>query len=214
MILSLFTQFLAHNVINSKTSKDCFQWINMQEYIYVWLACSVKWVIRPYYLAKASFLQDTCMLLGMYVCLFVFYVIIFAQHFLAQYPLHLYNISCIVVTEWRELHWWHHFKVKGQGHIMVKVSCNIFLISFYQINSKLGVKVAYELPPSWLIFGADRPWPSWVSLRVEICLPQGQILKSKVSYGTISCSTSYERSWWVLSKPTKILTLWRHLVTS
>jgi hypothetical protein len=56
------------------------------------------------------------------------------------------------------------------------------LSSFYQINSKLGVKVAYGLPLTWLIFGADRSWPSWVSLRVEICLPEGQILKSKVPY--------------------------------
>jgi hypothetical protein len=42
-------------------------------------------------------------------------------------------------------------KVKGQGHNMVKVSCQrnpYFLSSFYQINSKLGVKVAYELPLS------------------------------------------------------------------
>jgi hypothetical protein len=58
------------------------------------------------------------------VCLFVwfFYVIIFAQRFLAKYVLHLYNVSCMFVTVWRELHWWHQFKakVKGQGH-MVKV---------------------------------------------------------------------------------------------
>ena len=153
------------------------------------------------------------MLLCLYVCFFFFlYVIIFAQHLLPRQALHQYNISCIVVTKWRELHWWQNFKVKvkGQGHIMVKVGCQrnpYFLSSFYQINSKLGVKVASELPLSWLVFGADRPWPSWVSLRVEICLPQGQILKSKVPYGTISCCTSYERSWWVLSKSTKNLTL-------
>ena len=70
--------------------------------------------------------------------------------------------------------------------------------------------IASELPLSWLIFDADQPWPSWVSLRVEICLPQGQILKSKVPHGTISCSTS----WWVLSKSTNILTLWRNFVKS
>jgi hypothetical protein len=151
--------------------------------------------------------------------LFFLYVIIFAQHLLSRQALHAYNIYCIVVPQLRELHWLHHFKVrvKGQGHIMVKVGCQrnpYFLSSFYQINSKLGVKVTNELSLSWLMFGADQPWPSWVSLRVEICLPQGQILKSKVPYSTISCSTSYERSWWVVFKLTKILTLWRHLVTS
>jgi hypothetical protein len=160
------------------------------------------------------------MLFSMFVCFlggFFLYVIIFAQHSLPQQALHQCNISCIVVTEWRELHWWHHFKVEGQGHIMVKVGCQrnpYFLSSFYQINSNFGVKVAYELPLSWFIFGADRPLPSWVSLRVEICLLQGQILKSKVPYGTMSCTTSYERPWWVLSKSTKILTLWHYLVTS
>jgi hypothetical protein len=51
-------------------------------------------------------------------------------------------------------------------------------------------------------------------LQVKICLPQGQILKSTVPYGTISCSTSYESPWCVLSKSTNILTLWRHLVMS
>jgi hypothetical protein len=122
------------------------------------------------------------MLLGMLFFFFcLLYVIIFARHLLLRQALHQYNICCIVVTKWRELHWWHHFKVKGQ--IMVKVGCQrnpYFFSSFYQINSKLGVKVASELQLSWLIFGADRPWPSWVSLRVEICLPQGQILKLKV----------------------------------
>jgi hypothetical protein len=42
-------------------------------------------------------------------------------------------------------------KVKGQGHIMVKVGCQrnpYFFSNFYQINSKLGVQVAYELPLS------------------------------------------------------------------
>jgi hypothetical protein len=165
------------------------------------------------YLAKAtcSFLQD------MLLWVFFLYAIIFAQHSLPRQALHQYNISCIAVPQWQELHWWHHFKVKGEGYIMVKVGCQrnpYFLSSFYQINSKLGVKVAYGLPLSWLIFGADQPWPSWVLLRVKICLPSGQILKSKVPSGTISCSTSYERSWWVLSKSTKILTLWCHLVTS
>ena len=168
-------------------------------------------------------LQDTVSPLGDMVHFFFFFFFVCnhwcSDSFLTQQALHPYNISCIVVPQWQPTHWWHHFKVKvkGQGHIMVKVGCQrnpYFLSSFYQINSKLGVKVASELPLSWLIFGADRPWPSWVSLRVEICLPQGQILKSKVPYGTISCCTSYERSWWVLSKSTKILTLWRHLVTS
>jgi hypothetical protein len=149
---------------------------------------------------------------------FVLYVIIFAQHLLPWQDLHQCVISCIVVTKWQELHWWHHFKVKvkGQGHTMVKVCCErnpYFLSSFYQIKSKLGVKVASELPLSWLVFWADRPSPSWVSLRVEICLPQGQILKSKAPYGTISCCISYQRSWWVLSKSTKILTLWRYVMT-
>ena len=166
-------------------------------------------------------LQDTVSPLGDMVHFFFLFVCNHwcSDSFLTQQALHPYNISCIVVPQWHPSHWWHHFKVKvkGQGHIMVKVGCQrnpYFLSSFYQINSKLGVKVASELPLSWLVFGADRPWPSWVSLRVEICLPQGQILKSKVPYGTISCCTSYERSWWVLSKSTKILTLWRHLVTS
>jgi Na+/H+ antiporter NhaC len=108
-----------------------------------------------HYLAKASFLQD--MLLGMFVWflffLFFLYVIIFALHLLPRQALHLYNIYCIAVTKLRELHWWHHFKikVKGQGHIMVKVGCQrnpYFLSSFYQINSKLGVQVASEVPLS------------------------------------------------------------------
>jgi hypothetical protein len=152
-------------------------------------------------------------LLALWATWFIFlYVIIFAQYFLAQYALHLHIISCIVVTKWLELHWWHHFKVKveGQGHIMVKVGYKrnpYFLSSFYQINSKLCVKVAYGLPLGWLVFGVDQLWPPLVSLRVEICLPQGQILKLKVPYGTISCSTSYESPWWMRSRSTKSLTL-------
>jgi hypothetical protein len=64
----------------------------------------------------------------------------FTQHSLPRQALHVYNISCIVVTELRKLHWWHHFKVKvkGQGHIMVKVGCQrnpYFLSSSYQILS-------------------------------------------------------------------------------
>jgi hypothetical protein len=46
--------------------------------------------------------------------------------------------------------------VKSQGHVKVKVGCQrnpYFLNSCYQINSKLGVKVAYGLPLSGLIFG-------------------------------------------------------------
>jgi hypothetical protein len=31
--------------------------------------------------------------------------------------------------------------------------------------------------------------------------------------GTISCSTSYENPWWMLSRSVNILTLWRHLMT-
>jgi hypothetical protein len=87
-----------------------------------------------------------------------FYVINLAQHSLPRQALHQYNISCIVVIKWWEFHWWHHFKVKvkGQGHIMVKVGCQrnpYFLSSFYQIISKLDVKVAYELPLSWIFLG-------------------------------------------------------------
>jgi hypothetical protein len=65
-----------------------------------------------FYLAKASFLQD--MLLCLFVCFLFFfiylffffwlYVIIFAQHSFPRQALHQYNISCIVVTKWRELH--------------------------------------------------------------------------------------------------------------
>jgi hypothetical protein len=68
---------------------------------------------------------------------------------------------------------------------MVKVGCQrnpYFLSSCYQINSKLGEKVGYRLPLSWWILGADQFWPSWVSLWIEHCLLQGQILKSKVPY--------------------------------
>jgi hypothetical protein len=151
-------------------------------------------------------LQDTVSPLGDMVHFFL-YVIIFASHLLPQQALHQYNISCIVVTKLRELHWWYllKVKVKGQGHIVVKVGCQrnpYCLSSFYQINSKPGVKVASELPFNWLIFGADQTWPLWVSLRVEVCLPNGQILKSKVPHSTISCCTSYERTWCVLSKST------------
>jgi hypothetical protein len=48
------------------------------------------------------------------------------------------------------------FQGQGQGYIMVKVGCQrnpYFLSSFNQINSKLGVKVAYGLPLSLLLFG-------------------------------------------------------------
>ena len=111
------------------------------------------------------------------VCLFGFFFVCnhcLSDTFLTQQALHLYNISCIVVPQLGSTYWWHHFKVKvkGQGHIVVKVGCRrnpYFLSSFYQINSKLGVKVAYGQPLSWLIFGTDQPWPSWVSLRGEIC---------------------------------------------
>jgi hypothetical protein len=146
-------------------------------------------------------LQDTVSPLGdmVHFGLFFLYIIIFAQHSLPRQALHQYNISCIVVPKLCELNWWHHLKVKvkGLGCIMVEVGYQrnpYFLSSFYQINSKFGVKVAYELPLRWSIFGANQSWPSWVSLRVEICLPQGQILKWKVPYGTTLCSTSYDRS--------------------
>jgi hypothetical protein len=108
-----------------------------------------------------------------------------SESFLTQQALHLYNIYCIVVPQGQSTRWWHHFKVKG--HIMVKVGCQrnpYFLSSCYQINSKLGLKVEYGLPLSWLIFG-DQPWPSWVSLRVNICLLQGQILESKIPYRVV-----------------------------
>jgi hypothetical protein len=82
----------------------------------------------------------------------------FSESFLTQQALHPYNISCIVIPQWQPTHWWHHFKVNvnGQGHAIVRVGCQrnpYFLSSFYQINSKLCVKVANGLPLSWLIFG-------------------------------------------------------------
>jgi hypothetical protein len=43
------------------------------------------------------------------------------------------------------------FQDQGQGHVMVKVGYQrnpYFLSSSFQINSKLGVKVAYGLPLS------------------------------------------------------------------
>jgi hypothetical protein len=164
------------------------------------------------------------MLLGMFgffSFVFVFLGVFFVcnrycwESILTQQALHQYKISWIVVPQWQSTHWWHYFKVnlKDQGHVIVKVGCErntYFLNGCNQINSKLGVKVAYGLLLSWLIFGAEPRWPSWVSLRVGIFLPQGRI----VPYCTMSGSTSCEYPWWVLSKSIKILTLWRHLVTS
>jgi hypothetical protein len=106
-----------------------------------------------------------------------------SESFLTQQAIHLYHISCIVVPQWQSTHWWHHFKVKVMlwSNSGVKETL-IFFSSFYQINSKLGVKVSYGLQLSWLIFGTDQPWPSRVSLRVENCLLQGQILKLMEPY--------------------------------
>jgi hypothetical protein len=121
-------------------------------------------------------------LLALWATWFIFFVCNHwcSDSFLTQQALHPYNISCIVVPQWHPTNWWHHFKVKGQGHVMVKVWCQwnpYFLSTFYQINSKLGVKVANDLPLSWIIFRADWRWPSWVSLRVKVCLPQCQIFR-------------------------------------
>jgi hypothetical protein len=121
-----------------------------------------------------------------YVCFFFFFfffvffflyvhVIIFAQHLLPRQALHQYNISCIVVSQWQELHWWHHFKVKGQGYIMVKVGCQLnsyILSSLNQTNSKLGVKVAYELPLSWLVLRSNHKWPSWLAPGSKVVYPE------------------------------------------
>ena len=56
----------------------------------------------------------------LFVCFFVFFVCNhwFSDSCLTQQALHLYNISCIDVSQWQPTHWWHHFKVKvkGQGH--------------------------------------------------------------------------------------------------
>jgi hypothetical protein len=119
---------------------------------------------KVHYLAKASFLQD--MLLGMFVLsffylgkasflhdmllgIFGFFCMCHCcpESFLIQQALHPYNISCTVVPQWLPTHWCHQFKVKvkHQGHAMIKVGCQrnpYFLSSFYQIKSKLGVKVA------------------------------------------------------------------------
>ena len=72
-------------------------------------------------------------------------------------------------------------KVKGQGHFVVnhggRRNTN-FLSNFDRIVSKLHGNLVYGQALSWLVFGGDRPWPSWLALEVENYWPQGQILKS------------------------------------
>jgi hypothetical protein len=101
------------------------------------------------------------------------YVITFFSIFLSKQALYLYNISCIVDNLWQSSHWYHHskVKVKDKGHFMVKAKCQrnlYFLSSCYQINCKLGVKVEYGLPLTWLVLRADQHWPSMFLLRVKI----------------------------------------------
>jgi hypothetical protein len=75
-----------------------------------------------------------------------------------------------------------------------KVSTKLsFLSNCYQINFKFGVQVSCGLPLSWLIFGADRPWPSRVSLQVQNSLIQGQILKSMEPYRLPQWQSTH---WW------------------
>ena len=142
------------------------------------LAVWATWFIILQKLAFCKICYSVCLVFFFFFLVFFFVCNHWcSDSFLTKQALHPHNISCIVVPQWQPTYWWHHFKVKvkGQGHIAVKEGCQrnpYFLSSFYQINSKLGVRVAYELPLSWLIFGADRPWTSWVSLRMEICLPK------------------------------------------
>jgi hypothetical protein len=103
-----------------------------------------------------------------------------SDSFLTQQALHPYNISKLSLSD-SQLIDGTISRLRSKVKVMLwwKKDVNETLIfsSFYQINSKLGVKVANGLPLSWLFFGANQPWPSWVSLRVEICLPQGQIFR-------------------------------------
>jgi hypothetical protein len=133
---------------------------------------------------------DFCkILLTLWMTWFIFlYVIIFAQYCSRSTCLISVWHLLFSVLHIRSSHSCHHFKVKGQGHGIMKVGCQrnpYFLRSCHQINSKLGVKVAYGLPLSWLIFAADQPWHSLISLWVKNCLSQDRILKIIVSYSTI-----------------------------
>jgi len=70
--------------------------------------------------------------------------------------------------------------VKGQGQIAVNRGDKLNPYgssNINRINSKLYRNIVYGLALSWLVFGGDRPWPSWLALQVENYWPQGQIFR-------------------------------------
>jgi hypothetical protein len=90
--------------------------------------------------------ESSWSLLALWTTWFFFlYVIIAVQRFsLLNKPYILYSCPSMAPNSLMA-------PFQGQCHVMVKVGCKrnpYFLISFYQINSKLGVKVAYSLPLS------------------------------------------------------------------
>jgi hypothetical protein len=87
--------------------------------------------------------------------LFCMYTYLFSI-FLAQQALHLYKSLVLLSINDNEVIDANYSKVKG--HFMIKARCQrnpYFLSSCYQINSKLVLKEAYDLPLSWLVLRAN-----------------------------------------------------------
>jgi hypothetical protein len=110
-----------------------------------------------FYLAKANFLQD--MLLGMFGGFFCFvfffqfflYVIIAVQKVSSRNNLALIYITSLVQLSLNGTQLIDGTISRSSSKVKVMLWCqrNPYLLSsFYQINSKLGVKVAYSLPLS------------------------------------------------------------------
>jgi hypothetical protein len=80
--------------------------------------------------------------------------------------------------------------IGGQGQRskldQVIILTNAYFSSIYQwINFNLGVKVTYGLSLSLLVFEGRSTLTFIVSVRVENCVPQGQILKLKEPYHVV-----------------------------
>ena len=103
-------------------------------------------------------------------------------------------------------------KVKGQGHFMVTLGSqwsNFPGSNFYRINFKLDGNVPCTQALSWLVLIGDRPHRKNFA--------EGQIKLTPSSNfrfaGTMSCSISNERYWWVVSGSVGMFAVWRHMTS-
>ena len=123
-----------------------------------------------------------------------------------------HNTYTCVLKAWQYFIFHIKVKVKGQGHFVVISGSqrnNFPGSNFYQIDFKLDGNVAYTQAHSWLVFIGNQPWPLEFLQRSKKLTPRSNFHIA----GTISCSISNERYWWVLSGSVTILAIWRHMTS-